>query len=196
MLRKTEALGSALRQPGWRRGRSFSGRLAVGARALAALASMAKVTEYGCWRRNADAVKATLCRLSDWLQDTVLADAALPLPASVTACARMSAPAGSREAFFRRPVQHRRRDQEAFQYAEKLEMVGGNNRDRENLPQVNLNMVHARLVNLLYTTGSSMAASRRSAIVNTAAFRRNWGLRAASLTRFQRFHFFYFHDLA
>lgn len=100
----------------------------------------------------------TLCRLGDWLQDTVLADAVTSLsPASATRlCQDVGADLGRREVFYREwfrrcgfPKSLVSDTTSISTYAEKLTMVEwGHNRDREKLPQVNFNMVYARRIDL------------------------------------------------
>lgn len=214
MLRKTEALGSALRgSRTLEAGRVILlERLAGGAGLPAALAAafgesdgmrLLAAAIYECCEGDA------LCRLGDWLQDTVLADAVPSLsPASVTRlCQDVGASLDRREAFFRewfRQCNYPRAlisdTTSISSYAEKLEMVEwGHNRDRENLPQVNLNMVHARLVNLpLYYRLIHGSVPDVATIVNTAAFIAELGISQYSFALDRGFfsapNLFYFHD--
>ncbi len=150
-----------------------------------------------------------LCRLDDWLQETVLADAALSLSAaSVTRlCQDVGARLGSRGDFFREWFRQRGFPKALISdttsissYAEKLSLVEwGHNRDRESLPQVNLNMVYSRADSLpLYYRLIYGSVADVATIVNTATLISELGLSqyTFSLDRgfFSAANLFHFHD--
>ena len=214
LLRESEVLGSALHgSRALEAGRVILlERLAADAGLLCALAGA--FGESDAKRLLAAAIHEccegdALCRLDDWLQDTVLADAAPSLsPASVTRlCQDVGASLEQRENFFREWFRQRNYPKALISdttsissYAEKLSMVEwGHNRDREDLPQVNLNMVYSRLDNLpLYYRLIHGSVPDIATIVNTATFISELGLSqyTFALDRgfFSAANLFYFHD--
>ncbi len=150
-----------------------------------------------------------LCRLQEWASDTVLADDASSLcPAAITrVCRRAGENEEAAAEFHRRwfkacgsPGALISDTTSVSSYSEKLACIEwGYNRDREELPQANLNMVYSRDRHLpLYMRLIFGSVSDVVTIVTTARIIAELGLRrySFSLDRgfFSEENLWYFHD--
>lgn len=150
-----------------------------------------------------------LCRLQEWAGDTVLSDGAPGLcPAALTRVCRRVGENGEAEAVFHRqwfkacgmPRALISDTTSVSSYSERLACLEwGYNRDREELPQVNLNMVYSRDRHLpLYLRMIFGSVSDVATIVTTARIIGELGLRrySFSLDRgfFSEENLWHFHD--
>lgn len=150
-----------------------------------------------------------LCRLQEWAADTILSDEAPGLcPAALTrVCRRIGANEEAETVFHRQwfkacgmPRALISDTTSVSGYSEKLACLEwGYNRDHEELPQVNLNMVYSRETQLpLYLRMIFGSVSDVATIVTTAKIIGELGLRrySFSLDRgfFSEENLWYFHD--
>lgn len=152
-----------------------------------------------------------LCRLPDWLEDTILCEKSPAL--SSPTMSRLLGQIGSNDmletinrffsAWFRANGNPRALVSDTTSissYAEKLNLVEwGHNRDLENLPQINLNMVYARETHLpLYYRVIYGSVTDVTTIVNTGQIILNLGLKSYTFSLDRGFfhvdNLLFFHD--
>ena len=150
-----------------------------------------------------------LCRLGEWVEDTWFAEQqTASSPSAVTRlCSRLSSCEAERATFFREwfkangyPRSLISDTTSISSYSEKLSILEwGHNRDGENMPQLNLNMVHARETELpLYYRELPGSVPDIVTITTTAGIISGLGLKNYSFALdrgfFSEENLWYFHD--
>ena len=150
-----------------------------------------------------------LCRLGEWVEDTWFAEQkTASSPSALTRlCSRLSSCEEERATFFREWFKANGHPRSLISdttsissYSEKLSILEwGHNRDREKMPQLNLNMVHARETELpLYYRELPGSVPDVATITTTAGIIGGLGLKDYSFALdrgfFSEANLWYFHD--